>query len=63
LKLLTAEKRLMSRNREKAFVSSEFKDYNPRVEYHVSKFIEVIRKTGGKEVNVEKLLENLVFDM
>ena len=44
-------------------MSSEFKDYNPRVEHHVSKFIEVIRKTDGKEVNVEKLLENLVFDM
>ena len=44
-------------------MSSEFKDYNPRVEYHVSKFIDVIRKTEEKEVNVEKLLENLVFDM
>lgn len=50
-------------NREKAFASSEFKDYNPRVEYHVAKFIEVIRKTEGTEVNAEKLLENLVFDM
>lgn len=49
--------------REKAFASSEFRAYNPRVEYHVSKFIEVIRKTGGKEVNAEKMLENLVFDM
>lgn len=54
---------LMRRNRERAFVSNEFKDYNPRVEHHVSKFIDVIRKTDGKEVNVEKLLENLVFDM
>jgi hypothetical protein len=54
---------LMYGNRERAFVSTEFKDYNPRVEYHVAKFIEVIRKTEGKEVNAMKLLENMVFDM
>ena len=54
---------LTSENRERAFVSSEFKDYNPRVEYHVSKFVEVIRNTEEKEVNAEKLLENMVFDM
>jgi hypothetical protein len=44
-------------------VSTEFKDYNPRVEHHVSKFVEVLRKTGEKEVNAMKLLENMVFDM
>ncbi|KAE9378959.1 cytochrome P450 [Stipitochalara longipes BDJ] len=48
---------------EKAFVSAEFEDYNPRVEHHVSKLTEVIRKTEGKEVNATKLLENLVFDI
>jgi hypothetical protein len=63
LKFGEEEVMLMSGIREKAFVSSEFKDYNPRVEYHCSKLIEVIRKTEEKEVNAEKLLENLVFDM
>lgn len=53
----------MGGDREKAFVSAEFKDYNPRVEHHVGKFVEVLRKTEGKEVNAMKLLENLVFDM
>lgn len=50
-------------NRERAFASNEFKDYNPRVEHHVTKLVEVIRKTEGKEVNALKLMENLVFDM
>lgn len=50
-------------NRERAFASNEFKDYNPRVEYHVAKLVEVIRKTEGKEVNAQKLMENTVFDM
>jgi hypothetical protein len=49
--------------RERAFASNEFKDYNPRVEYHVAKLVEVIRKTEGKEVNAQKLMENMVFDM
>jgi hypothetical protein len=44
-------------------VSTEFKDYNPRVEHHIAKLVEVIRKTEGQEVNAMKLLENLVFDM
>jgi 23S rRNA pseudoU1915 N3-methylase RlmH len=50
-------------NRERAFASNEFKDYNPRVEYHATKLVEVIRKTEGKEVNAQKLMENMVFDM
>jgi len=41
-------RRANTRDREKAFGSAEFKDYNPRVELHVSKFIEVIRKTEGE---------------
>ena len=49
--------------REKAFVSSEFKDYNPRVEYHAAKLVKAIRKTEGKEVDGSKVMDNYVFDM
>ena len=48
------------RDREKAFVSAEFKDYNPRVEYHVSKFIEVLRKTEGKVSTASSFMVSLV---
>jgi hypothetical protein len=54
---------LTLQNREKAFASNEFKDYNPRVEYHVARLIEVIQKTEEKEVNAHKLMEDLTFDM
>jgi hypothetical protein len=52
-------------NRERAFVSGEFKDYNPRVEHHVSNLIGKLKTTVGqkKEVNFTKLMDNLVFDM
>jgi hypothetical protein len=49
--------------REKAFVSSEFKNYNPRVEYHVAMLVKAIRKTEGKEVDCSKMLDNFVFDV
>jgi hypothetical protein len=49
--------------REKGFVSSEFKDYNPRVEYHVAKLIKAIQKTEGKEVDGSKVMDDYVFDM
>jgi hypothetical protein len=49
--------------REKAFVSSEFKDYNPRVEYHVAMLVKAIRKTKGKEVDGSKFMDNFVFDV
>jgi hypothetical protein len=49
--------------REKAFVSSEFKDYNPRVEFHVGKLVKAIRKEEGKEVDGSKIMENFVFDV
>lgn len=48
---------------EKAFASKEFGNYNPRVESHVQKLSEVIRQTQGREVNVTKMMDNLVFDM
>ena len=44
-------------------MASEFKEYNPRVELHVSKLVEVIRKTEGKEIDAQKMMENMVFDM
>ena len=51
--------------RERAFSSAEFKDYNPRVEYHVSKLIEILKTKAAQqiEVNCSKLMDNLVFDM
>ncbi|KAE8441592.1 hypothetical protein EG329_004641 [Mollisiaceae sp. DMI_Dod_QoI] len=48
---------------DKAFASSQLKDYNPRVEHHVSKLVEVIRKGEGQEVNVLPIFENFVFDI
>jgi hypothetical protein len=53
----------LTRNRERAFVSTEFKEYNPRVELHVAKFIEILKNKGGAEVDASKMLDNLVFDM
>jgi len=52
-------------NRERAFVSIEFTDYNPRVEHHVSKLIGNLKTTVGQkiEINFTKLMDNLVFDM
>ncbi len=52
-------------NRERAFVSSEFTDYNPRVEHHVSKLIGKLKTTVGHkiEINFTKLMDDLVFDM
>lgn len=54
---------MLCSQRERALASSQFKDYNPRVEHHVSKLMEVIRKADGKEVNILKIIENFVFDM
>ena len=50
-------------NREKAFLSSEFKDYNPRVEHHVSKLVKRMENTEGKEVNVSGFMDDFVFDV
>jgi len=49
--------------REKAFVTSEFKEYNPRVEGHIEKLVQILRGSGGQTVNVSKAMDNLVFDM
>lgn len=54
---------MLTIDREKAFVSSEFKDYNPRVEHHVTKFVEILKKKEGKEVDCSKTMDALVFDM
>ena len=50
-------------DRDKAFVSTEFKEYNPRVELHVAKFIEILKRKDGEEVDSSKMLDNLVFDV
>ncbi|CZR65232.1 related to pisatin demethylase cytochrome P450 [Phialocephala subalpina] len=48
---------------ERAFTNSQLKEYTPRVEHHVSKLVDVIRKGEGQEVNVLKIMENFVFDI
>lgn len=47
----------------KAFTPAEIKEYNPRVEHHVSKLVDIIQKSDGSEVNFTKLMDRLVFDM
>ena len=49
--------------REKAFVSNEFKEYNPRVERHVQKLLGIIRDTGGRTANCYSLMGHLTFDV
>lgn len=46
-------------------MSSEFVDYNPRVEHHIAKLIDILKMNAKqqKEVDFQKLIENLVFDM
>jgi len=44
-------------------VSSEFKEYNPRVERHVDKLLGVIRDLGGRSVNCHSLMCNFTFDV
>lgn len=61
--LYIASRSFLILRREKAFVSSAFKEYNPRVEFHVDKMIQILLKSNGKEVNVTKTIDNLVFDM
>jgi hypothetical protein len=52
-------------NREKAFGSKEFTNYNPRVEHHISKLIGKLKTAVGQkiEINITKMIGNLVFDM
>ena len=50
-------------DRERAFGSNEFKNYNPRVELHVATLVDVLRRSNGKEINCSKAMDNLVFDM
>jgi hypothetical protein len=47
----------------KAFTPAEIKEYNPRVECHVSKLVDIIQKSNGNEVNFTKSMDKLVFDM
>jgi len=47
----------------KAFTPVEIKEYNPRVEYHVSKLVEILLKTNGNELNFTTSMDKLVFDM
>lgn len=46
-------------------MSSEFKDYNARVEHHVAKTIKILRAVteSNPDINFSKIMDNLVFDM
>ncbi|CZS99910.1 related to pisatin demethylase cytochrome P450 [Rhynchosporium agropyri] len=48
---------------ERAFASSEFQHYNPRVEYHVTDLVEVIKKANNEEVDCTRVMDNLAFDI
>lgn len=48
---------------EKAFTSKAFLDYNPRVEGHVKKLETVIKAGEGEDLDVSKMMDDLVFDM
>ena len=50
-------------SRERAFVASEFKEYNPRVEKHIDRFIYVLKKSEGADINCTKAMDDLVFDV
>jgi hypothetical protein len=49
--------------RKKAFLSAEFKDYNLRVEHHIGKFMDILKRGANKEVNFRDIVDNAVFDM
>jgi hypothetical protein len=46
-----------------AFSNSSFKEYNRRIENHVSKMMTVLHRTGGEEIDFSKAVGNMVFDM
>lgn len=48
---------------DRAFTNSQLKEYTPRVEHHVSKLVDAIRKGERQEVNVLNIMENFVFDI
>ncbi|KAL2074673.1 hypothetical protein VTL71DRAFT_8452 [Oculimacula yallundae] len=48
---------------DKAFASSELQHYNPRVEHHVDRLVEVIKKANREEVNCTTIMDNLSFDI
>lgn len=49
--------------RNNAFTPIELKQYNPRVEHHVAKLVQLIRGFQGKEFNFSKVMDNFVFDV
>lgn len=49
--------------RERAFASSEFQHYNPRVDHHVANLVETISMAGQKDVDCSILMNSLSFDM
>jgi hypothetical protein len=44
-------------------MNKEIKEYNPRVEYHLSKAMKILHDTHAKEVNFTDVMANLIFDM
>jgi hypothetical protein len=48
---------------DKAFKTTAIAAYFPRVQTHVGKFIRVLEKTAGREVDCVPLIQSLTFDM
>ncbi|KAF8253206.1 cytochrome P450 [Wilcoxina mikolae CBS 423.85] len=55
--------RLWRRIWDQAFKASALSEYAPRVELHVEKFISVLEKINGEEVNCLKPIQNLAYDI
>jgi hypothetical protein len=50
-------------NREKAFVTNEFQNYNKRVGLHVSKLVKVVGNREKQDVSFSKIMDNFVFQV
>ncbi|KAI5776791.1 cytochrome P450 [Geopyxis carbonaria] len=48
---------------EQGFKADSLKDYAPRVEAHIDRFVEVIAKTAGKTLDVVPMCANMAFDV
>lgn len=49
--------------RDLAFKTNALNEYNPRVEYHVGKFLETLLATNGEEINCTPLIQTFTFDV